>query len=149
MKARESALRAKRFEADEKNRKVIDLEQMIQEFERMAYDLECQVKAEEERTGVKDAQHFAYSTFARSAMQRRENLLASVSELQEKLGRCSRRTRRRSGRTRRSGCRSQSGRKPPCHQWPASATSGNLISLLFELKGRRRKAPSAFVHLHR
>lgn len=85
MKARESALRAKRFEADEKNRKVGDLEQMIHEFERMAYDLECQVKAEEERTGVRDVQHFAYSTFARSAEQRRQNLLASVSELQEKL----------------------------------------------------------------
>ena len=85
MKARESALRTKRFEADEKNRKVDDLEQMINEFERMAYDLECQVKAEEERTGVRDAQHFAYSTFARSAEQRRQNLLASVSELQGKL----------------------------------------------------------------
>lgn len=58
---------------------------MIHEFERMAYDLECQVKAEEERTGVKDAQHFAYSTFARSAEQRRQNLLASVGELQSKL----------------------------------------------------------------
>ena len=85
MKARESALRAKRFEADEKNRKVDDLEQMIHEFERMAYDLECQVKAEEERTGVRDVQHFAYSTFVRSAEQRRQNLLASISELQEKL----------------------------------------------------------------
>jgi flagellar FliJ protein len=85
MKARETVLRAKRFEADEKNRKVSDLEQMIHEFERMAYDLECQVKAEEERTGVKDAQHFAYSTFARSAEHRRQNLLASVSELLEKL----------------------------------------------------------------
>ena len=85
MKARESALRSKRFEADEKNRKVSDLEQMIHEFERMAYDLECQVKAEEERTGVKDSQHFAYSTFARSAEQRRQNLLASVGELQLKL----------------------------------------------------------------
>ena len=85
MKARESSLRAKRFEADEKNRKVSDLEQLIHEFERMAYDLECQVRAEEERTGVKDAQHYAYSTFARSAEQRRQNLLASVSELQGKL----------------------------------------------------------------
>ena len=85
MIARESALRPKRFEADEKNRKVDDLEQMIHEFERMAYDLECQVKAEEERTGVRDAQHFAYSTFARSAEQRRQNLLASIGELQGNL----------------------------------------------------------------
>jgi flagellar FliJ protein len=85
MKARESALRLKRFEADEKKRKVQELEQMIREFEQMAHDLERQVKAEEERTGVRDQQHFAYSTFARSAGQRRQNLLASVSELQEKL----------------------------------------------------------------
>ena len=85
MKARETALRLKRFEADEKNRKVQELEQRIREFEQMAHDLERQVKAEEERTGVRDQQHFAYSTFARSAEQRRQNLLASVSELQEKL----------------------------------------------------------------
>lgn len=85
MKARETTLRLKRFEADEKCRKVQQLEQMIHEFEQMAYDLERQVKAEEERTGVRDQKHFAYSTFARSAEQRRQNLLASVSELQEKL----------------------------------------------------------------
>lgn len=85
MKARETALRLKRFEADEKNRKVQELEQMIYEFEQMAHDLERQVQAEEERTGVRDHQHFAYSTFARSAEKRRQNLLASVSELQEKL----------------------------------------------------------------
>ncbi len=85
MKARESVLRLKRFEVDEKCRKVDELEQMIQEFEQMAYDLERQVQAEEERTGVKDTNHFAYSTFARSAEQRRQNLLASVTELQGKL----------------------------------------------------------------
>jgi vacuolar-type H+-ATPase subunit I/STV1 len=85
MKARESVLRLKRFEADEKDRKVQQLEQMIREFEQMAHDLERQVKAEEERTGVRDQQHFAYSTFARSAEQRRQNLLASVNELLIKL----------------------------------------------------------------
>ena len=85
MKAREAALKLKRFEADEKARKVRDLEQMIHEFELMASDLERQVQAEEERTGVCDTDHFAYSTFARSAAQRRENLLASVSDLQAKL----------------------------------------------------------------
>ncbi len=85
MRAREAALRLKRFEADEKVRKVRDLEQMIREFEQMAIDLERQVQAEEERTGVRDITHFAYSTFAKSAAQRRENLLASVLELQARL----------------------------------------------------------------
>ena len=51
MKARESALRLKRFEADEKARKVADLEHMIREFENMAADLDRQIKAEEDRTG--------------------------------------------------------------------------------------------------
>ena len=85
MKARESALRLKRFAADEKARKVADLEHMIREFEGMASDLDRQIKAEEERTGVRDPVHFAYSTFAKSASQRRDNLRASVDGLRVKL----------------------------------------------------------------
>jgi flagellar FliJ protein len=85
MKARESALRLKRFEADEKARKVADLEHMIREFENMAADLDRQTKAEEDRTGVKDPAHFAYSTFAKSASQRRDNLRTSVDGLKAKL----------------------------------------------------------------
>ncbi|MEM7776813.1 MAG: flagellar export protein FliJ [Pseudomonadota bacterium] len=85
MKAREAALRLKQFEADEKARKVGELEQMIREFENMAMDLQRQVDAEEERTGVRDSTHFAYSTFARSAAQRRENLLVSLASLQAQL----------------------------------------------------------------
>ncbi len=85
MKARESALRLKRFEADEKARKVADLEHMIREFETMATDLERQIAAEEARTGIKDAAHFAYSTFAKSASQRRDNLRTSADGLKAKL----------------------------------------------------------------
>jgi hypothetical protein len=85
MKARESALRLKRFEADEKARKVADLEHMIREFESMAADLDRQIKAEEDRTGVKDPAHFAYSTFAKSASLRRDNLRASAGGLKAKL----------------------------------------------------------------
>lgn len=85
MKARESALRLKRFEADEKARKVADLEHMIREFENMAADLDRQIRAEEERTGVKDPAHFAYSTFAKSASQRRDNLRTSADGLKAKL----------------------------------------------------------------
>ncbi|MEO1280260.1 MAG: flagellar export protein FliJ [Pseudomonadota bacterium] len=85
MKSRDTAMRLKRFEADEKARKVSDLDMMIREFEQMASDLDRQIKAEEERTGVKDRAHFAYSTFAKSAATRRDNLLASADELREKL----------------------------------------------------------------
>ena len=85
MKSREVAMRLKRFEADEKARKVADLEYMIREFETMAGDLDRQIQAEEDRTGIKDVTHFAYSTFAKSAAHRRDNLRASVAGLVEKL----------------------------------------------------------------
>lgn len=85
MKSPEAAIRALRFEADEKARRVEDLEQMIREFEQVASDLERQIQAEEDRTGIRDTSHFAYSTFARSAAQRRQNLLNSAQGLRERL----------------------------------------------------------------
>ena len=85
MKAREATLRLKRFEADEHSRKVANLESMIRDFQIMAADLDRQIQAEEERTGVRDSAHFAYSTFAKSASQRRNNLRASAAELTGKL----------------------------------------------------------------
>jgi hypothetical protein len=85
MKPRETALRLKRFEAEEKARKVADLELMIREFEAIASDLDRQIQAEEERTGIKDPAHFSYSTFAKSASARRQNLRSSAGELKIKL----------------------------------------------------------------
>jgi len=58
---------------------------MIREFENMAADLDRQIKAEEDRTGIKDPAHFAYSTFAKSASQRRDNLRTSADGLKAKL----------------------------------------------------------------
>jgi flagellar protein FliJ len=85
MKPRDSALRLKRFEASEKARKVASIETMILDFEHMALDLSRQITAEEERTGIKDPVHFAYSTFAKAAAQRRANLQTSVADLRLKL----------------------------------------------------------------
>lgn len=85
MKPRDAALRLKRFEASEKGRKVASLETMILDFEHMAADLSRQIAAEEERTGVRDPAHFAYSTFAKAAALRRANLLTSVTDLRLKL----------------------------------------------------------------
>lgn len=85
MKPRDFALRAKRFEAAEKARKVASLEAMIRDFETMVSELSRQIAAEEERTSIKDPAHFAYSTFAKAAAQRRGNLGASVADLKMKL----------------------------------------------------------------
>src|SRR5215470_7490121 len=85
MKPRDAALRLKRFEVSAKARTVVSMESMIGDFERMANDLARQIAAEEERTGIKDTSHFAYSTFAKAASLRRVNLLNSVADLRAKL----------------------------------------------------------------
>ena len=85
MKSRDSSLRLKRFDVAEKARKAGDIDAMIRDFETITSDLDRQITAEEERTGVKDVNHFAYSTFAKSAHQRRENLQTSVVDLKIKL----------------------------------------------------------------
>jgi flagellar FliJ protein len=82
---REATLRAKRFEVSEKARKVAQLDGTIRDFEMLATDLSRQIASEEDRTGVRDHAHFAYSTFAKAAAQRRANLLISVEELKLKL----------------------------------------------------------------
>lgn len=85
MKAREQAMRTKRREVDEKCRKVEDLERIIREFDQIAADLERQIQLEEDRTGIRDRGHFSYSTFAKAAAQRRDNLRTSTNDLREKL----------------------------------------------------------------
>src|SRR5262245_17151088 len=85
MKSREGLIRLKRFQVDEKRRQVTQIETMIAEFERMAKDLDDQINAEQERSGIRDVSHFAYPTFAKAAIQRRDNLLASAKELREQL----------------------------------------------------------------
>jgi flagellar export protein FliJ len=81
MKSRDGVIRLKRFHVEEKRRQVTQIETMIAEFERMAKDLDDQISAEQERTGIHDAGHFAYPTFAKAASQRRDNLRASVVDL--------------------------------------------------------------------
>jgi hypothetical protein len=81
MKSRDGLIRLKRFQVEEKRRQVAQIEAMIAEFERMAKDLNDQAVAEQERTGIRDTSHFAYPTYAKAALQRRDNLLASADEL--------------------------------------------------------------------
>ena len=68
-----------------KSTMVADLEASIHEFEGTASLLDRHIKAEEARTRIEDPTHFAYSNFAKSARQRRDNLLASAAVLKGKL----------------------------------------------------------------
>jgi flagellar protein FliJ len=78
-------LRAKRFEFAEKARKVASLEMMVIDLDHMAMELARQVSVEEERTGIKNPSHVAYSTLATATAQRRTNILHSVGDLRGKL----------------------------------------------------------------
>ena len=85
MKSRETLIRLKKFQVDEKRRKVMQIEGMIAEFDRMAADLDREILAEQERAGIHDPAHFAYPTYAKAAMVRRENLKRSADELKGQL----------------------------------------------------------------
>ena len=85
MKSRNSLIRLKRFQVDEKRRQVMQIEMMIAEFERMAAELDEQILTEQKRSGITDITHFAYPTFAKAAMGRRDNLMGSANDLRGQL----------------------------------------------------------------
>ena len=58
---------------------------MIADFQRMATDLDREIIAEQDRAGIHDPAHFAYPTYAKAAIARRENLRRSADDLAGQL----------------------------------------------------------------
>jgi flagellar protein FliJ len=85
MKSRDTLVRLRRFQVEEKRRRVAQIETMIAEFSRMAGDLDREIALEEQRAGITDTNHFAYPTYARAARTRRDNLVRSTDELRGQL----------------------------------------------------------------
>lgn len=85
MKSRDTLIRLRKFQVDEKRRKVAQIESMIADFDRMAVELEREIRLEQERAGIHDPGHFAYPTYAKAAIQRRENIKRSGDELRVQL----------------------------------------------------------------
>jgi flagellar protein FliJ len=81
MKSRDTLIRLKRFQLEEKRRRVRQLEMMLAEFTRMTAELDREIATEEKRAGITDPRHFAYPTYARAASVRRDNLKSSIAEL--------------------------------------------------------------------
>ena len=81
MKSRDTLIRLKRFQVDEKKRRLRQIETMTAEFNRMIADLDREIGNEEKRAGISDPSHFAYPTYARAAAGRRDNLKSSIAEL--------------------------------------------------------------------
>ena len=80
-----SLIRLKKFQVDEKRRQVLQIETMVADFERMASELDQQIEIEHQKTGISDVAHFAYSTFAKAAITRRDNLINSANDMRGKL----------------------------------------------------------------
>lgn len=81
MKSRDTIIRLKKFQVDEKRRRVTQIEIMIADFQRMATELDREIQVEQDRAGIHDPAHFAYPTYAKAALVRRENLKQSADEL--------------------------------------------------------------------
>jgi len=84
MKSPTSLVRLKTFHLREKQRHVQQLETMEREFRRMVAALNVQIQEEERKSGISDSSHFAYPIFAKAAANRRDNLLHSIDNLQER-----------------------------------------------------------------
>ncbi len=85
MRSRKTLIQLRRFEVDERRQIVADIETMMVDLQQMSVDLDRQIQAEQERAGVDDVNHYAYPTFAKAAIQRRDNLNNSVKDLEVKL----------------------------------------------------------------
>ncbi|MEM7694725.1 MAG: hypothetical protein AAF318_09760 [Pseudomonadota bacterium] len=81
MKPRESTIQAKEFQADALRRQLMQFERMIADLETIRTELGKQIEMEERRSGVSDTSHYAYSTVARAARERRANLTHTIDDL--------------------------------------------------------------------
>ena len=54
MKSRDTLIRLKRFQVEEKRRRVRQIEMMVAEFTRMVGDLDREIANEEKRAGISD-----------------------------------------------------------------------------------------------
>ena len=84
MRSNDTLLKLRRFEVNEKQQKVIEIETMIADFQRMIDDLSHQIEVEEETSRIRDVNHFSYPPYAKAARKRRENLRSSIESLEAK-----------------------------------------------------------------
>lgn len=82
MKRRDSLMRLKRFRVDDLKRRMATLDGMKADLERKLADLEESVARERQRANDSDIGRLAFPSFLRSIDVRRENLRATLKELE-------------------------------------------------------------------
>jgi hypothetical protein len=85
MRSRATFIRRREFQVDDRRQRVALMERMIADFDCMAGDLDREILIEQERARIHDPAHFAYPTYAKAAILRRDNLKRSADELRAQL----------------------------------------------------------------
>jgi flagellar protein FliJ len=85
MASRPALAHLKDFEIRQHRRQIEQLHLMIADIELLAQTLDREILAEQDRTGKHDPSHFAYPTYAKAAIQRRDNLRISAGRLKIQL----------------------------------------------------------------
>ena len=86
MKRRDTLLRLKRFRVDDLKRRMATLDGMKADLERKLADLEDSVARERQRANDTDIGRLAFPSFLQSIDTRRENLRATLGELERERG---------------------------------------------------------------
>lgn len=82
MKRGDTLIRLRRFRVDEMKRRMATLDGMKADAERKLADLEESVARERQRAGDSDIGRLAFPSFLRSIESRRENLRATLKEIE-------------------------------------------------------------------
>ncbi len=82
MKRGDTLIRLRRFRVDEMKRRMATLDGMKADAERKLSDLEDSVARERQRAGDSDIGRLAFPSFLRSIETRRENLRATLKEIE-------------------------------------------------------------------
>ncbi len=82
MKRTDTLIRLRRFRVDELKRRLATLDGMKADLERKLADLEDSVARERQRAGDSDIGRLAFPSFLRSIETRRENLRATLKEIE-------------------------------------------------------------------
>jgi flagellar export protein FliJ len=88
MKRTDSLMRLKRFRVDDLKRRMGTLDGMKSDLERKLADLEESVAREKQRANDSDIGRLAFPSFLRSIDSRRENLKATLKEIERERVQC-------------------------------------------------------------
>ena len=81
----QALIRLKEVKIDIARRQVAQIGVMIADLDCMVATLENEIEAEQNRTGIRDPAHFAYSILAKATIVRRDNLKRTVTGLKNDL----------------------------------------------------------------